>query len=131
MTSILSILIGTALATPRHSRMCPSGQLFKSLPDGFSETLPKRECAKCHDRILPSMLGISWASMVIPLMEHGMIVEGDSIQTALEKSTILFDHSSLFSSLRSASLRGLGEELVFGEMNGDISIVSLNRLWSS
>ena len=96
--------------------MCPKGQLSKSLPDGASETLPKRECAKCHGMILPSMLGISWASTVIPRMEHGMIVEGDSIQTASGKSTILFDSSSL-SSLRSASLRGSGGEAMFGERN--------------
>ena len=66
--------------------------------------------------------------MVIPHMEHGMIVEGDSIQTASEKSTILFDSSSLMSSLRSASLRGSGGEAMFGEMNGDVSIVSSNGL---
>ena len=62
--------------------------------------------------------------MVIPHMEHGMIVEGDSIQTASEKSIILFDHSSLVFSSRSASLRGSGGEAMFGEMNGNVSIVS-------
>ena len=69
--------------------------------------------------------------MVIPHMEHGMIIEGDSIQTASEKSIILFDNSSQMSPLRSASLRGLGGEAKFGGMNGDASIISLNRLWSS
>ena len=74
---------------PSHTRMCPKGQLSKSLPNGFSEILPKRECAKCHGMILPSTLGISWASTVIPRMEHGMIVEGDSIQTA-SKSLLFY-----------------------------------------
>ena len=122
------MLIGTALATPRHSRMCPKGQLSKSLPDGASETLPKRECAKCHGMILPSMLGISWASTVIPYMEHGMIVEDESIQTTSEKYLVPFDRSSLVTSLRSASLRGLGGEAKFGEMKGDASIISSNGL---
>ena len=90
-----------------------------------------RKSAKCHGMILPSMLGISWASTVIPHMEHGMIIESDSIQTASEKCLVLSDHSSLISSLRSVSLRGSGEEVVFEEMNGDISIISSNRLWSS
>ena len=116
---------------PRHSKMCPWGQLSKSLPDGFSVTLPKRECGKCHGMILPSMLGIRWASMENPLMEHGMIMEGDSIQPASEKCLVPSDHSSLISSLRSASLRGSGGEAVFGERNGDVSIISSNRLWSS
>ena len=78
--------------------------------------------------ILPSMLGISWASTAIPLMEHGMIMEGDSIQPASEKCLVSSDHSSLISSLRSVSLRGSGGEAVFGEMNGDVSIVSSNGL---
>ena len=56
------------------------------------------------------MLGISWASTAIPLMEHGMIVEGDSTQTTSEKSIILSDHSSMVFSSRSASLRGSGGE---------------------
>ena len=129
LTSILSIVTGTALATPQNSRMCPKGQLSKSLPDGFRETLPKRVCAKCHGMILPYILGISWASTAIPLMEHGMVMEGESIQAASAKSIIPFDHSSLMSSFRSALFKGSGGEAIFGEMNGDTSIISLNGSW--
>ena len=118
-----------ALAIPRHSRMCPEGQLSKSLLDGFRETLPKRVCAMCQGMILPSILGISYASTAIPFMEHGMVMEGESIQTASEKSVILFDHSSLMSSFKSASLKGSGGEAIFGEMNGDMSIIASNGSW--
>ena len=67
--------------------------------------------------ILPSILGISWASTVISLMEHGMVMEGESIQTASAKSIIPFDHSSMMSSFRSSSLKGSGGEAIFAEMN--------------
>ena len=92
-----------------HDTCDPKGQLSKILPDGFRETLPKRVCAKCHSMILPSILGISWASTVIPLMEHGMVMEGESIQTA--------------------SFKGSEGEAIFGEMNGDTSIISLKQSW--
>jgi hypothetical protein len=36
--------------------------------------------------------------MAIPLVEHGMIVEGESIQIASEKYLTPFDHSSIMSS---------------------------------
>ena len=129
LTSILSIVIGTALPIPQHSRMCAKGQLSKSLPDGFRETLSKRVCAKCYGMILPSILGISWASTAIPLIEHGMVMEGESIQTASEKSIVPFDDSSLLSSFRSASLKGSGGEAIFGELNGDTSIISSSGSW--
>ena len=47
-----------------------------------------------------------------------MVMEGKSIQTALEKSIIPFDHSSMMSSFRSSLLKGLGGEAIFAEMNG-------------
>ena len=79
--------------------------------------------------ILPSMSGISWASATIKLMEHGMIVEGESIQTASEKCPFPFDNSSLVSSLRNASSRGSGGDAMFGGMNGDTNITSSSELW--
>jgi len=74
--------------------------------------------------ILPSILGISYASTAIPFMEHGMVMEGESIQTASEKSIIPFDHSSLMSPVRSFSLKGSGGEAIFGEMDGDSKVSS-------
>jgi hypothetical protein len=53
--------------------------------------------------------------MVVPCIEHGMIVEGELLQTASEKCLIPSVHSSLMSSLRDASLRGSGGEAVFGK----------------
>ena len=47
-----------------------------------------------------------------------MVMEGESIQTASEKSIVPFDDSSLLSSFRSASLKGSGGEAIFAEMNG-------------
>ena len=110
LISILSIISGTALATPQHLRMCPKGQLFKSVSDGLSVTLPRRVYAKCHGKILTSMMGLMWASMVVPLIEQGVIVEGELIQIASEKCFSPFDNSSLMASLRDASLRISGGE---------------------
>ena len=58
LTSILSIMSGMALATPRHLRMCLEGQLFKSVSDGLSVTLPRRVYTKCHSNTLISMMGL-------------------------------------------------------------------------
>jgi len=69
---------------PRHSRMCSKGQLFKSVTDGLSVTLPKRVYAKCHGKISTSMMGLMWASIVV-LIEQGVIMEGELIQIASEK----------------------------------------------
>ena len=69
-----------ALAIPQHLRMCPKGQLFNSVLDGLSVTLPRRVYAKCHGKTLTSMMGLMWASMVIPLIEQGVIMEGELIQ---------------------------------------------------
>ena len=55
-----------------------------------------------------------------------MVMEGESIQTVSEKSIIPFDDSSLLSSFRSDSLKGSRGEAIFGEMNGDMSIIFSN-----
>ena len=89
---------GTALATPRHSRMCSEGQLFKSVSDGLSVILPRRVYAKCHGKTLTSMMGLMWASMVVPLIEQGVIMEGELIQISSEKHFSPLDHSSFMAS---------------------------------
>ena len=90
--------------------MCPKGQLFKSMSDGLSVTLPRRVYAKCHGKTLTSMMGLMWASMVVPLIEQGVIVEGELIQIASEKCFSPSDQSSFMASSRGASLRGSGGE---------------------
>ena len=104
LTSILSIMSGTALATPRHSRMCPEGQLFESMSDGLSVTLPRRLYAKCHGNTLTSIMGLMWASTVVPLIEQGVIVEGELIQITSEMRFSPSDHSFSMASPRDASL---------------------------
>ena len=84
--------------------MCPEGQLFKSVSDGLSVTLPRSVYAKCHGKTLTSMMGLKWASMVIPLIEQGMIVEGELIQIASKNYFSSSDHSSFMASSRDASL---------------------------
>ena len=90
--------------------MCPKGQLFKSVSDGLSVTLPKSVYAKCHGKRLTSMMGLMWASMVVPLIDQGVIVEGELIQIASEKHFSPSDQSSFIVSSRGASLRGSGGE---------------------
>ena len=90
--------------------MCPEGQLFKSVSDGLSITLPRRVYAKCHGKTLTSMMGLMWASIVVPLIEQGVIMEGELIQISSEKHFTPSDHSSLMASLSIASLRILGGE---------------------
>ena len=65
---------------------------------------------KCHGKTLTSMMGLMWASMVVPLIEQEVIVEGELIQIALEKHFSLSDHSSFMASSRGASLQGSGGE---------------------
>ena len=90
--------------------MCPEGQLFKSVLDGLSVTLPKSVYDKCHGKTLTSMMGLMWASTVVSLIKQGVIVEGELIQIASEKHFFLFDHSSFMASSRGASLRESGGE---------------------
>jgi hypothetical protein len=73
-----------------------------------SETLPKRVSAKSHGRMLTSMIGLQWASMVIPLIEQGTIKEGELIQIDSEKCITPSDHSSFMASSRYASSGGSG-----------------------
>jgi hypothetical protein len=54
------------------------------------------------------MMGLQWASTVIPLTEQGMIKEGELIQIASEKRVTPSDHSSFVASSIYASLGGLG-----------------------
>ena len=76
--------------------------------------------------MLPFMMGLTWASTVIPPIEHGMIVEGILIQTSSEKHIARSDHSSFMTSLRNGSLRGLeGAEGTVGLREG-----SVRRLWN-
>ena len=90
--------------------MCPKGQLFKSMSDGLSVTLPRRVYAMCHGKTLTCMIGLMWASMVVPLIEQGVIMEGELIQISSEKHFTPSDHSSLMVSLSIASVRISGGE---------------------
>ena len=80
--------------------MCPEGQLFKSVSDGLSITVPRRVYAKCHGKTLTSMMGLTWASTVVPLIEQGVIMEGELIQISSEKHFSPSDHSSFMASSR-------------------------------
>jgi hypothetical protein len=100
------MMSGTALAIPRHSRTFPKGQPLRSMPDGASGILPKRVSTKRHGKMLTSIIGLQWASTVIPLTEQGMIKEGELIQIASKKRVTPSNHSSFMASLRHASSRG-------------------------
>ena len=80
------------------------------MSDGLSITLPKSVYAKCHGKTLTSMMGLMWASMVVPLIEQGVIVEGELIQIASKKHFSPSHHSSFMASSRGASLWGSGGE---------------------
>ena len=88
--------------------MFPEGQLFKSVSDDLSITLPRRLYAKCHGNTLTSMMGLMWASTVVPLIEQGVVVEGELIQITSEKRFSPSDHSLSMATSRGASLRGSG-----------------------
>ena len=70
-TSISSILIGTALAIPYHSKKSPDG-LLKSLLVASSGLVPKIFFARNFDMMLVPIVGLCRASMVIPLNEQGI-----------------------------------------------------------
>ena len=62
-----------------------------------------------------------WASMVVLLIEQGVIVEGEVIQIASEKRFSPSDHSSFMASLRGASLQGSrGEGGTVGLKEGSV-----------
>ena len=103
------------------ARMYPEGQLFKSMLDGLSVTLPRRVYAKCHGKTLTSMMGLMWASTVVPLIEQGVIMDGEQIQTASEKHFSPSDHSSFLASSRIALLRiSGGERGTVGQSEGSV-----------
>ena len=56
------------------------------------------------------MMGLMWASMVVPLIEQGVIVEGEIIQIASEKHFSPSDQASFMASSSGASLRRSGGE---------------------
>ena len=79
--------------------------------------------AKCHGKTLTSMMGLMWASIVVLLIEQGLIMEGELIQIALEKHFSPSDHSSFLASSRVASLRiSGGERGTVGLKEGSIKI---------
>jgi hypothetical protein len=54
--------------------------------------LPNKVYARYHGMTLTSIVGLRWASMIIPLMEKEMIVEGEQIQSASEKFPTPVEH---------------------------------------
>jgi len=56
------------------------------------------------------MMGLMWASTVVPLIEQGVIVEGELIKIASEKQFYPSNLSSFMASSRGASLRESGGE---------------------
>jgi len=56
------------------------------------------------------MMGLMWASTVVPLIEQGVIVEGELIQIASEKCFSPSNQSSFMTSSRGALLWGSGGE---------------------
>ena len=72
--------------------MSPKG-LLKSLLVGISGMLPKRFFARHSDMMLVLTVGLCRASMFVPLNEQGMVVEGESIQIALEERFTSNNHS--------------------------------------
>jgi hypothetical protein len=45
------------------------------------------------------MIGLTWASVVVPFVEQRMIIEGELIQIASEKCATSFNHSSFMASM--------------------------------
>ena len=97
-TSILSIVIGTALAIPQHSKMSPEG-LLKSLLVRTSDMSPNWFFVRNSNMMLVPTMGLCRASKFVLLNEQGMVVEGERIQIALEECftsiSYSFDGSTL------------------------------------
>ena len=85
-------MIGTALATPQHSKMSPEGHL-KSLFVETSGTVPKRVSARNSDMIFVSTVGLCKASTTVPLNEQVMAEEGERIRIASEERFTSINHS--------------------------------------
>jgi hypothetical protein len=67
---------------------------------------------------LTSIVGLRWASMIIPLMEQEIIIEVEQIQRASEKFTTLVNH---FFSMASMI------DVLFGGSGGKGGIVGLGE----
>ena len=90
-TSISSILTGTTVAIPQHSKISPK-RLLKSLLLETSGMLPIRVTTRNSDMILVSTVGLCRASTTIPLNEQGMVVEGERICIASEERFTSINH---------------------------------------
>ena len=85
-------MMGTALAIPQHSKMSPN-RLLKSLLVKTSGILPKRVSVRNSNMMLVSTMGLCRASIVVPLNEQGMVVEGERIQIASKEHFTSINHS--------------------------------------
>ena len=87
--------------------------------------------AKCHGKTLATMMGLMWASTVVPLIEQGVIVEGELIQIALEKRLTPSDHSSPMASLIIVLLRiSAGERGTVGLREGSAKRSLDRSVWT-
>jgi hypothetical protein len=57
---------------------------------------------------LTSIVGLRWASTIIPLMQQEMIIEGEQIQSASEKFPTPVDHFFSMASMIDVSFGGSG-----------------------
>jgi hypothetical protein len=65
---------------------------------------------------LTSIVGLIWDSTIIPFMEQGMIIEGELIQSALEKCPTPVNHFfSIASMIDVSGLEGEGGTVGLGE----------------
>jgi hypothetical protein len=74
----------------------------------LSVMFPNKVYAKCHGIILTSMTGLRWASIVIPFMEQGRIVEREQIQSVSGKCSTPVDHFYSMTSMIDVSIGGSG-----------------------
>jgi hypothetical protein len=58
--------------------------------------------------MLTSIVGLRWASTIIPFMEQEMIVEGEQIQSASEKFPTPVTHFFSIASMTDVTFGGLG-----------------------
>jgi hypothetical protein len=57
---------------------------------------------------LTSIVGLRWASTIVPFMEQEMIIEGEQIQSASEKFPTLVNHFFSMASMIDVSFGGSG-----------------------
>ena len=72
--------------------MCPDG-LLKSLLVKTSDILPKTVFVRNSEMILVSAMGLCRVSMIVPINEQGMVMEGERTQIASEECFISISHS--------------------------------------